>query len=216
MPVRCCAVLSAIVILAGSARGAGTMLQPASVSTGMGFFQPGFEPVNAINQTGLSAGYTSGVTDFTSFAATTNTVLGNGAGRAWFSTAGVTTGNFDFDLGGLNLISAFVLWNEPNVIHQGVNDFQLLADITPAFSSPVLLGTFNAVDGLGNANNFGQTFIFAPTPAVYVRMVILSNHGSTTTTGFTEAAFGTGVIPAPPTLALGALGLLGLKRRRGR
>jgi len=73
----------------------------------------------------------------------------------------------------------------------------LLADDNPAFTSPTLLGTFSAVDGLGNANNFAQVFTFASTNTSHVRMEILSNNGSTLTTGITEAAFEVTVTPPP-------------------
>ncbi len=166
------------------------MLQPASASTNMGFFNT-YNPVYAIDQSGLSASYTSGVTDFASFVASTGTVNGGASFTTWFSQSSVT-GNFDFSLGGTFTISAFALWADPQNIGQTVNQFTLLADDNPAFSSPTTLGTFNAADGNPNPTNFGQSFPFAPTEASFVRMVIHSNHGSSLTTGFVEAAFGQG------------------------
>jgi len=48
-----------------------TMLQPASVSTDAGQFNPNTPIGNLIDQSGLSAPYTSGVTSFNSYTSTT-------------------------------------------------------------------------------------------------------------------------------------------------
>lgn len=195
------AALSICLLWAQTAH-AGAIHQPASASTNMGSFGT-FEPVYAHDQSGLTASYTSGVTDFDTFTASTATVGGGASFNTWFSSTS-TTGNFDFDLGGTFTIESFVIWADPQGIGQGVNSFNLVADDDPSFSSPTLLGTFAAADGPGNSNqatNFGQVFTFPPTSAAYVRMEILSNHGSTLTTGMVEAAFELGT-PAPvPTMS---------------
>jgi hypothetical protein len=210
LTIRC----SIAAALLASAAHAGTMLQPAAASTNMGWFNT-YEPFRTINQSGLAATYTSGVTDFATFASTTGTVNGGSSFTGWYSQANTTTGNFDFDLGGTFAIDGFALWNDPQASpNQGVNSFTLLADDNAAFSSPVNLGTFSAVDGIPNATNFGQQFSFAATSASHVRMVINSNHGSTLTTGFVEAAFSQ--VPSPAGLALlGPAALLATRRRRG-
>lgn len=191
---------------------AGTMLQPASASTNMGNFVS-FEPVRAIDQSALAATYVSGVTNFDAFVPVTGTVNGGSGNTTWFST--ITTGNFDFDLGGSFNIESFALWADPQNIGQGVNAFSLLADDNALFSSPQLLGNYNAVNGIPNATNFGQIFAFTPVVATHVRMQITSNHGSALTTGMVEAAFEV-VVPEPGSIGmvLGAgLGLLTLRRR---
>lgn len=163
----------------------------------MGQFSVQYTPTFAIDQSGLAAPYTSGVTDFDSFASTTGTVNGGSSFTTWYSAQNVLTGNFDFDLGGTRNIESFALWADPQVSpNQGVKDFELYADDNAAYSSPVLLGVYTAVDGIPNATNFGQVFTFTNTAASHVRMVILSNHGSTFVTGMVEAAFEVGVPPA--------------------
>lgn len=199
---------------------AGTILQPVGASTNMGSYSSQYLPTFAINQSGLTTGYTSGVTDFDTYTATANTTLSSGGSSfmIWFSTANTTTGNFDFDLGGLSTIESFALWNDPQSAGQGVNSFNLLADDNAGFSSPTLLGSFSAVEGLGNAN-LAQIFSFAPTSASHVRIEILSNHGSTFVTGISEAAFevsGVSAVPVPAAawlLGSGLLGLVGVSRR---
>ena len=174
----------------GSCSAQTLMLQPASASTNMGHFGT-YDPVYAIDESGLSATYVSGVTEFDTFVASTHTVSGGSSFTTWFSQTS-TTGNFDFDLGGSFSITAMAIWADPQGIGQTVNEFTLLADDNPAFTSPTNLGTFSANDGSPNPTNFGQAFTFTPTVASYVRMVIISNHGSSLTTGFVEAAFGVG------------------------
>src|SRR5690606_32045501 len=150
--------------------------QVVSATTNMGHFNT-FEPIYAINQSGLSATYISGVTDFDSFAGTTHTVQGGSSFNTWFSSAGNITGNFDFYLGSnAQTVESFALWTDPQPAPgQGVKDFNLWADDNASFSSPTFLGSFVASSGVSNETNFGQVFSFAPTSASYVRMEILSN-----------------------------------------
>lgn len=213
------------VLFSSQAFSAGVMLQPLAASTNMGFFNSSsqYDPSNTINQSGLTANYVSGVTDFDSFVTSTTTDSGGSGNRIWYADTGNVTGNFDFDLGGTFTIDSFALWADPQGIGQSVNSFNLLADDNAAFSSATLLGSFAAADGPSsgtasekNANNFGQVFSFAPTAASHVRIEILSNHGSTFTTGISEAAFGVSVVPVPAAAWLfgSALGLLGWARRK--
>lgn len=196
---------------------ASTMLQPVSASTTMGSYSTQYLPTFAINQSALSANYSSGVTDFATFTASTPTSLNAGGSfNIWYSSQGVLTGNFDFDLGGLSTIDSFALWNDPQSAGQGVNSFRLYADNNASFTSAILLGNFSAVEGLGNSN-YAQTYSFSPTAASYVRIAILSNHGSTFVTGISEAAFGASAVPVPAAVWLfgsGLLGLIGVTRRK--
>lgn len=204
--------LLASMSMAGTAQ-AGTMLQPVAASTSMGSFSSQYLPTFAINQSALSSSYISGVTDFDTFTATTtapSTLNAGGSFNIWYSSANVTMGNFDFDLGGTYMIESFALWNDPQNAGQGVNSFTLLAASDAAFTSPTVLGSYSAVNGLGNAN-VAQVFSFAPTSASYVRIQINSNHGSTFVTGISEAAFEVSAVPEPEAWAmmLSGLGLVG-------
>jgi hypothetical protein len=205
--------LVAVLAAAAPASGIGTIIQPVSASTNMGWVA-NYEPFRAIDQSGLAANYVSGVTDFTGFAPSTATVNGGAPLNSWYSQPGVFTGNFDFALGGSYSIDSFSLWNDPLTMGQGINQFRLYGDDNAAFSSPALMATFNAPAGTPDPMNFGLWFLFSPYTVSHVRMEIVSNHGSTLNVGFVEAAFGTGIIPAPSGLALLLPGALWMHRRR--
>ncbi len=219
-----CAGIFSISILGMHAAHAGAIFQPVDASTNMSSFTT-FGPELAIDQSGLVTNYTSGVTDFDAFTSTTHTFNGGASSTTWFSLTSLT-GHFDFDLGASVTLQSLALWADPQGIGQGVNSFNLLADDNAAFSSPTVLGSFSAADGDGtaipdNITNFGQVFSFAPTTASFIRMEILSNHGSTLTTGFVEAAFeladASTPISEPSILMLMGLGLtslIGFRRKR--
>ena len=196
---------------------AGSIYQPIDVSTNMGSFAT-FEPIYAIDQSGLAAGYISGVTDFDSFAAATTTIAAGGSFNTWFSQSGVTVGILDFDLGGKLSVESLVFWADPQAAGQTVNNFNLLADDNASFSSPTLLGNFSAADGTSDATNFGQIFGFSAVTASHIRMEILSNHGSTLTTGLIELAFEASPVPIPGGvwMFVSAIGILNCTKRKRR
>lgn len=181
------------------------ILQPASASSNMGFSAN--PPFLAINQSGLTTGYTSPVTDFDSYIASDPTADHTFSFPLWFSGFGFTTGNFDFNLGGTFTIQSFALWNIGGGNFFGINEFDLLADDNAAFSSPTLLGSFAADANTGPPSAvLPEVFTFAPTTAAFVRMVINSNHGAPFQTGFGEAAFEIQSIPEPGSIVLLGLG----------
>ncbi|MEQ1575944.1 MAG: PEP-CTERM sorting domain-containing protein [Vicinamibacterales bacterium] len=169
---------------------AGPILMASGASTSMGSYS-GYSPSAVIDQSGLEAGYVPGVTDFDTYVPATATLLGADTGNIWFSPSDVTTGSFDFALGGLFDITSFALWTDPQNAGLGVKDFELYADDNAAFSSPTFLGTYLALAGPGTnveSLNVGQIFGFAPVLASNVRMQILSNYGGFVI-GISEAAF---------------------------
>ena len=68
----------------------------------------GLAVTNATDQSGLSAPYTSGVTDFASYTATTTH---NGGLGQFFGNGPFSAGNLDFDLGSSLSITSLALWN---------------------------------------------------------------------------------------------------------
>ena len=201
--------LVSVLMVGASVAEAGQILQPDAVSTDMGTFTTPFFPDNTRNQSGLSAGYTSLVDDFDLYVSA-GPAHGSNSGDVWLSDVDNLTGFIDFSLGGTFLVESMALWNLPNAPgslpgDSGVNTFDLFADTDAGFTSPTLLGSFSANENFSDTVP-AQVFTFPETTAAYVRMAIISSHGSTglSTTGLSEVAFE--VVPEPGTLAL--LGLL--------
>lgn len=200
---RVVAVLTALagVILALQAH-ATTITGVLSATTTMG---EGFPLVHAIDQSGLSAGYTSGVTDFDTYIAG-NPQHTSDAGTDWVSST--TAGVADFNLGSLMAIDRVVLWNNGANLTFAIAQVSLEASADAAFTTPVSLGTFNLA--IMSNPNTAQVFSFAPVNAQYVRFEnFVSNGASVIALG--ETAFSTTTaVPEPATVWLLSIGLLGV------
>src|ERR1700726_3393494 len=87
---------------------AGPILSAVSV-TASSIDPFGFNPANLINQSGLSAGYTSGVTDFDTYVPVTTVANINAAVEV--GRAGAPPASFTFDLGSPSSMNAIAIWN---------------------------------------------------------------------------------------------------------
>jgi hypothetical protein len=171
---------------------------------------------NIINQSGLSATYTSGVTDFNSFVSGT-THSGIPQFTGW-SVSGLLTATFD--LGASYDIDRLALWNFNAT--SSLRGFTLQASNTANFSSFINLGAFSVNNGT-SSNSPAQTFTFASTNARYFRFINTSN-GGTSTTGFSEIVFGQidelpVSVPEPSSIlgllvAVGTGGIITKKRQK--
>jgi hypothetical protein len=190
------------------------VLQPTAASTGMGEL---FPASHTRDQSGLSIGYTSGVTDFDTYITSGPTAFHDFGDSVWSPPSGVRSGNFDFALGGTYLVSAMAFWNaigDPSSVRQ----FSLLLDDNASFSSPDNVGTFTASNSLGTGQNTAaEVFNFADTSASFVRLQILNTWSdSSFSTVFNEAAFRVSAVPEPTTSALFCVGIAAFLLRRGR
>jgi hypothetical protein len=162
---------------------------------------------NTINQSGLSTGYTSGVTDLTAYLSSTP-VHDSLNSSNYFSGVG-SSGSVDFNLGASYSIQSFILWTDGSNVPSEVRNFSLLAAGDAAFTNPVNLGSFTAT-GPGITSAVGaEVFSFSPTQAQFIRMQITSNNGGSATV-LGEAAFARAnqsQIPEPSTFILGGFGL---------
>ncbi|MFO0953728.1 MAG: discoidin domain-containing protein [Isosphaeraceae bacterium] len=214
------ALLLGLALAAPRAASAQAVVGATNVTTNMGNFSSSTPIGNVIDQSGLSTGYTSGVTDFATYIAGNPTHFSASSGLDWISSTGVTTGNVDFDLGAAFTIDRFALWNIGDNDSRNLTGFTLLASPDNTFATTTNLGSFTASTTDPAAAAPAQVFSFTATSTQFVRMQITSNNGSVRT-GFGEAAFGqAAAVPEPSTLALGSmlaaagLGCAAVRRRR--
>ena len=133
-------VIFASTSLSAEAVTMGAIIGPTSVSSPQGSFGGSFALSNTIDQSGLSAGYTSGVTDFDTYtASTTHSGKVSNSGFTGQETNGPQ--QFTFDLGSLTTINKIAIWsvNEPGA----PSNFELFSDNDADFNngtSGTLLG----------------------------------------------------------------------------
>lgn len=198
-------VAGGLMIGAASIAQAGPILGAVSISSPQGDNGGGIDLVNIINQSGLSAVYTSGVTDFDTFtAATTHFGLGG-----FTDTRNNGPQQFTFDLGASVSIDAIAIWNSTTT--SPITSFQLFADDDDVFGN----GTTSLLFGptaLGAAGP-SQVFEFASINTRFIHIEGLSTLDPPDFYGLGEVAFrssNSSQVPEPSTLAILSLGLVGL------
>jgi hypothetical protein len=185
-------VPAALFTIAPKAQALGQVLGSTATTT-MGSVS-GFGISNAVNQSGLSATYTSGTTDFDSYV---STATGNSVTSNWWFGNG-NTGFVTFDLGASYDVNALALWAIASANINAVRGFSLYAD-TDADTNSLgsLIGSFSAVAAVGDNNTIqSQVFTFATTNTRYIQMNITSNAGGSFS-GLNEVAFGGSATPVP-------------------
>lgn len=168
---------------------------------------------NLVNQTGLSSGFTSGMTDFGSYIASNPVHAALSSVNAWGSPTSVTSGSLDFDLGSIYSVGALALWSDQ--FNSGIMDFTLFADNDASFTTATDLGSFTA--SLTNPITV-QTFA-APAVARYIRLQIDSVHASAINATIGEVAFDVTPVPLPAAIWLfgsGMVVLAGMTRQNRR
>ncbi len=203
-------ILAAAVLGFAGAAQAGTILQPAAVSTTLAGW--GWDLNWTINQSGFLSNYVSGVTDFDTFVAGAEHSAGWLAG--WTAPmSGNSAGFVDFDLGAVYTIESFASWEGqgPAGANGEMAEFSMYASNDPTFTTSTHLGDFV---GTNAPNTFtADVYGFAPTSARYVRLHIQDFFFGDISFG--EFAFEQSVVPAPAAGALlGMGGVISLRRRR--
>lgn len=195
---------------AGQITAAGTV-----VASSMGNYGYGFGPESKMtNQSGLSANYISGVTDFDSFV-TSGVTHSGGDSNSWLSASHVYSGYLTFDLGATYDISKFVMWNGASGISASVNGFSISTSNVSDFSSSTSVGSFT-----GHQSHYGATvYDLLDTNARYVKLSINGNFGNGCCTAVGDIAFDTQVSAVPESetyaMLLAGLGIVGsIVRRR--
>jgi hypothetical protein len=187
-----------------------TIIQPVSVSTDMGQVA-GFDINRSIDQSGLSVGYTAGVTLFDDYLLNVN-LTHSFSLNTWIST-GSAPGSVTFDLGSVRNIDRMAMWGSGGFF--SVANFGLSTSETETgiFAS---LGLF--LQDFQTGADAAQVFAFAPTFARFIRMDITDSYfPNNASAGIGEVIFRDATpIPLPPAafLLLGALGAVGVMKRR--
>jgi hypothetical protein len=200
---------AAVVALSASGAMAATIFSADTATTTSAQENSSFGYTNElINQDGFSTPFISGVTDFDSFVTTTTHT---GPFSTFGSFAPPFPVNLDFGFNQVLTLERFALWNQSG--SASVTGFDLFSSASGAFDDLVFLGSYAPVSGYD-----GQSFSFAATDVLGIRMSITSNAGATTTVRLTEVAFGGTAAPVPVPAGIlligGALGLLLTQRKR--
>jgi hypothetical protein len=224
--------LSGLTLVCGVALGAQLLSaapvvrSPISVYVNTGGQADGVSGVtNAINTSGLSTPFVSGVTDWnTYFGSQIHTDLY--AGNEWFSQLNVMSVTLAFDMGAQYTIDKMALWNEEV---SGISHVDVYTSNDSTFGVQTLVGSFNPVDSPLGFSYSQQIFSLVTTSAQYIKFVatgapderIPGSGDGYTSMG--EIAFSTDAasvaVPVPAALPAGlaCVGLLAagrIKRRR--
>ncbi len=203
----------AIMTLAGSAS-AFVMLSPAGVvQNTLGSRVQGTDVIldHAYSGAGLPA-FTSGVTDFDAYLATTPLHTFVALNNEWFAPTGVSTGVIDWDLGSVQSVDRVAIWNEDA---HGVQRMNIYTSNDPGFGVSTFIGAFTLTDTTVNADYPADVLAIGGPAARYVRFEILSSYNGSL--GQPTASLGEVVFSVPTPGAAGVLalaGLAGVRRRR--
>jgi len=192
-------------LLAGSAQASVILGPTAAAVSDVDTSYLGTNPYNMIDQSGLSASYVSGVTDFASFTSTTtahydSTLSTYGLG----GVAGL--GSFYFDLGGLFDVDSIAIWGQ-DCCTATMTSYDLYAsDTFGAGGSRTLIGRFSAGT---TPSAFAHTF--ATISARYFEVDVITNAGYAYATRINEIVFGGSVmaVPEASSLLILAIALIG-------
>lgn len=212
------AFVAAALLASAAQAGPGFIIAPVSATVDTN--GPGFGSItNTFDQSGLSAGYTAGVTNFDDYIASAPSHTTTFNGFEFFANSGTNSLQVTYDFGAATVINALALWNEEA---SGIASLNLL-------TSNDGINFTSLVSGLSPTNNtvdyFADVFAFGAVSARYVRFSASgcpqSGIGAFPGCAIGEVAFRTGTLAAPGVpepaswaMMIAGFGLVGAAMRR--
>jgi hypothetical protein len=148
------------------------IIAPVSATTTMGEEHP---IAHSFDQSGLSTGYVSGVTDFDSYIAG-NPTHTSAPGTDWASLQ--VAGQADFDLGSQYVIDRAVVWNFnfAATLELAIQSVHIITAVDAAFTSGVVDHGIYNLDTFTDPNP-AQVLFATPTQAQFVRLTDFISNG---------------------------------------
>lgn len=209
------AAIAASALLATAAQaGPGVIIAPTNATVDTN--GPGFGSItNTFDQSGLSIGYTAGVTNFDAYIASGPTHTLVFSGNEFFGNSGTSTLQVTYDLGSVKKINALALWNEES---SGIGSLNLLTSLDGVSFTSLASGLSPTDNPL--AAYLADVFSFGSVATRYVRFEASGcpqpNPGSFPACAIGEVAFRAGAVPEPASWAMmiAGFGLVGATMRR--
>jgi hypothetical protein len=162
-----------------------------------------------IDQSGLSAGFVSGVTDFDAYIAGNPTHAGPFDGNAWSASTASLPINLDFSLGGSYAVGDLALWT--SFAGFSINRFIVFTSADASFATAFNAGSFDANDTLPPMA--AQVFNLLPSTGAFLRIQIQSNEGAGAV-NLSEIGVEVNAVPEPAGLLLVGAGIAATAARR--
>ncbi len=192
---------------------AGVIIDPTAVTSNVADSGSSYAIINTINQSGLSTGYTSGVTNFDTYLASGPTHTFIAAGFEWFAALGVHSATLIYDLGALYNVDRLAVWNEES---SGIASMTVLACSDAACSTTSSMGSTSSLTNWSSSVTSYTADVVSLTTrnTRYIELMVTGPQSGSTydAVSMGEIAFDsvTSTVPEPGSLGLVSAGLGGL------